>query len=423
MLQEFNTRFSNLLLSLSDAIDIASPQIASHQMRTAFLSWKIASAAGLPEGQIEKIYLAALLHDIGALSLEDKIQLHAGFEVTDVDTHCVLGEALFDLSHLLKPAAGIVRYHHKPWEAWHESIDSPGVVESQIVYLADTIERSIVRDTYILHQTDELESKIASLSGSEIHPDVVGTFFQVSHQEDLWLDLVSPRLYSLLLHHGPFRGVKIDQDDILSMASTFRHIIDFKSRFTATHSTGVAESAAMLSRFFGFTESETTRMTIAGYFHDLGKLAVPNSILEKAGKLTKEEFEIIKQHTYYTYTVLSTIGGLSVIAEWAAFHHEKLDGSGYPFHVGADRIDVGARIMAVADIFTALCEDRPYRKGMGKRQIKDILVSQASKGLLDERIVRILLENLEEITTKVKSEQRVSRDIFEMKFQKVKNCD
>ena len=420
MLQEFNAKFSNFLLSLSDAMDIANHQIASHQMRTSFLAWKIATAAQLSEDKIEKIYLAALLHDVGALSLEEKTQIHAGFDKINIDHHCILGEALFDLSPLLNPAAKIVQYHHKPWEQWDESIDSPDVLESQILHLADIIERSIVRDKYILHQVDDLESKVASLSGSEIHPDVVDAFMQISPHENFWLDLVSPRLYSLLLHFGPFRHTEIKYEDISSIASVFCHIIDFKSRFTATHSTGVAECAVMLSRYFGFTDSETDQMEIAGYFHDLGKLAVPNSILEKPGKLTKEEFEIIKQHTYFTHSVLSTIRGLDLIVKWAAFHHERLDGSGYPFHINADKLNIGARIMAVADIFTALTEDRPYRKGMEPKRIKNILRSQIIDNALDEHVVNILFDNYEDIAAKVKAKQKISKEIFERKFQKTK---
>ncbi len=421
MLQEFSAQFSNFLLSLSDAIDIANPQIASHQIRTAFIAWKIATAAKLPETRIENIYLAALFHDIGALSLEEKNQLHAGFENIDVDTHCILGEELFKLSPLMKPSAKIVRYHHRSWQSWDESINDPDVVGSQIVSLADIIERSVARNKYILHQVDELRAKMVSLSGSEIHPDIIDVFMLISHHEDFWLDLVSPRLYSLLLHYGPFRKNEIYQKDIFSVASIFRHVVDFKSRFTATHSTGVAECAVLLSRYFGLTDYETTQMEIAGYFHDLGKLAVPNSILEKPGKLTKKEFEVIKQHTYFTYTVLSTIGGLDLIAEWSAFHHEKLDGSGYPFHIKVDKINTGARIMAVADIFTALSENRPYRSGMGRKQIEEILISQAVNKSLDKRIVDILLDNFKEISDSVKAKQKKSEELFEIKFAKVKN--
>lgn len=421
MLHELSVQFSNFLLSLSDAIDIANSQIASHQMRTAFIAWKIATAARLSEDIIENIYLAALFHDIGALSLEEKIQLHSGFEDINVDTHCILGEEFFNLSHMIKPAAKIVRYHHRLWQDTDESIDDPDVVGSQIVFLADIIERLITRNNYILHQTDELRSKIVALSGHEIHPDIVDVFMPMSNYEDFWLDLVSPRLYSLLLHNGPFRKNEISQKDFFSIAYLFCHIVDFKSRFTATHSTGVAECAVMLSRYFGLTDHEITQMEIAGFFHDLGKLAVPNSILEKPGKLTKRDFDVIKQHTYFTYTVLSNIGNIDLIAEWSALHHEKLDGSGYPFHIKADKINTGSRIIAVADVFTALFENRPYRNNMGRKQIKEILTSQAANNLLDKRIVDILLDNFKEIAASVKAKQKEAEELFEMKFARVKN--
>ena len=214
MLQEFTVKLSNLLLSLSDAVDIASAQIASHQMRTSFLSWKIAEAAGLPEATIEKVYLAALLHDIGALSLEEKIRLVESKEEDDLDIHCILGEALFELSPLLAPAAGIVRHHHTPWEQWREPLDAQNVLESQIVNLADLVERMLNRRIYVLHQVDTLRDTIASHAGTDIHPDLIDVFMQLSQREDIWLDLTSPRLYSLLLHHGPYRGLEIGQQEI-----------------------------------------------------------------------------------------------------------------------------------------------------------------------------------------------------------------
>ena len=418
MLKELSVNFGNFLLSLSDAIDLASSQIASHQMRTAFIAWQIGKSASLPKERIENLFIASLFHDIGALSLEEKIKLHK-FEEVDVETHCILGEALCESSPFFVPAKKIVRYHHKPWHLWESSIDEPDIFDSQILYLADYLERHIDRSRFILHQVDGLNEKIISTSGDIIHTDVVNLFLEVSSREDFWLDLSSPRLYSILLHSGPLRRAEIDYDNISSIALLFRNTIDFKSRFTATHSTGVAECAVMLSRLFGLTESEVRQMEIAGYFHDLGKLAVPNSILEKPGKLTKDEFATIKQHTYFTYSVLNTIGGLDHIAEWAAFHHEKLDGSGYPFHVGADKINTGARIMAASDIFTAIAEDRPYRKGMERKKIETILMSQVKSNALDKKIVNLLIENFEEISSAVKEKQLESLEVFEMKFSKI----
>ena len=415
MLQKLNVKFNNFLLSLSDAMDMASPPIAAHQIRTAFIAWRISSEAGLPKERIEKVYLAALLHDIGALSLEEKQNIHMGYE-TNVDPHCVLGEALFESSPLLNGSAAIVRNHHMDWSECNENIDSNDIMDSQIVHLADEIERKILRKKFILHQMDDINDIVISISGSKVHKDIVDVFMQFSRYEDFWLDLTSPRLYSILLHNGPFRLKEIEQKEVASISSTFRNIIDFKSRFTSSHSTGVSECAVMLSRYFGLTDVEIDHMRIAGYFHDLGKLAIPNHILEKPGKLTKEEFEVIKQHTYFTYTVLSTIGGLGQIAEWAAFHHEKLNGSGYPFHIAANEINIGSRIMAVADVFTALIEDRPYRKGMERNKVENILISESNKNSLDRNIVNILLDNWEEISSKVKHEQEISKKMFEEKF-------
>lgn len=405
----------NLLLSLSDAMDLVSPLLSSHQQRVAFIAWEIGKAANLAEDAIERLFVSGLLHDIGALSPEEKISLHQ-FETTSLEMHCVRGEALFELVPWLKRAAKIVRFHHKGWKQWNEPISSPIVLESQILFLADYLERSVDRSQYILHQEKQLIDKIASLSGTDIHPDVVGSFMAASGREEFWLDMISPRLYSLLLHNGPYRRVEVDLASISTIGELFRNIIDFRSRFTSTHSSGVAECASTLSKIFGFSDQEASLMNVAGNFHDIGKLAVPNSILEKPDKLTKEEFAVMRQHTYFTFSILNTIGGLQQIAEWAAFHHEKLDGSGYPFHHNTSKINTGSRIMAVADIFTAIAEDRPYRKGMKRGEIEEILKKQANMNLLDKRIVNLLLENYDEVLTKVADKQAATKEYYEHQF-------
>lgn len=422
MLNKFSVNYANFLLSLSDAIDLASPQIASHQLRTAFIALQLAKEASIPKERIENIFIASLFHDIGALPLEDKINIHQ-LDIVDTETHCILGEALFEETPLFAPAKEIVRHHHKPSQQWESLIDTPVAFDSQILFLADFLERKIARNKFILHQVSSLDETIISTSGKLIHADIVNLFLPISAREEFWLDLTSPRLYSLLLRSCPFRKSELDYADIFSIATLFRNIIDFKSRFTATHSTGVAECAVMLSSLFGLTDAEVKQIEIAGYFHDLGKLVVPNSILEKPGKLTKDEFATIKQHTYFTYTVLNTIGGLDYIAEIAAFHHEKLDGSGYPFHVGSEQINTGSRIMAVSDIFTAITEDRPYRKGMERKKIELILKSQIENKALDKRIVNLLLENFDEISTNVKEKQLVSLELFERKFSNTPRID
>jgi HD-GYP domain-containing protein (c-di-GMP phosphodiesterase class II) len=312
-----------------------------------------------------------------------------------------------------------VRFHHRQWQDWGDSIETPLVFDSQLLFFSDYLERQIRRDHYILHQNEGIISNLRSLSGSLFHPEIVNLFCEVSDREEFWLDIVSPRLYSLLLHEGPFRRVEIGLADISQISELFRNIIDFRSRFTSTHSSGVAASAAMLTRLFGLTETETKLMEVAGNLHDLGKLAIPNSILEKPGKLTKKEMAIMKSHTYYTYSVVNTIGGLQQIAEWAAYHHEKLDGSGYPFHCTAAELNTGARILMVADIFTALAEDRPYREKMSEKEIVRILKQFSDRGLLDTAVVNLVLENFEELLSHMSGKQAIAREFYERQFSSI----
>ena len=415
MYQRLSVNLGNLLLSLSDSLDLVHPSIALHQQRTAFISWEMGKAAGLADDAIERLFVAGLLHDIGALAPEDKISLHE-FESTDTLTHCIRGSLLLETVPWLKSSAKVVRFHHQDWHYWKEPITNPAVLESQILFLADHLERNIRRNIYILHQDEHLSEKITELAGTSIHPDVVDLFQQISRREEFWLDLVSPRLYSLLLHNGPYRRVEIDLSSITVVGELFRNIIDFRSRFTSTHSSGVSECAGILSNLFGFSDAEADLMRVAGNFHDIGKLTVPNAILNKPDKLTKEEFAVMRQHTYFTYSILNTIGGLQHIAEWAAFHHERLDGSGYPFHHEAGRIGTGARIMAVADIFTAIAEDRPYRKGMEYEDIKKILRKQADMNFVDKRIVQLVLDNYSDIVKTVKERQVVTKEFYERQF-------
>jgi HD-GYP domain-containing protein (c-di-GMP phosphodiesterase class II) len=171
------------------------------------------------------------------------------------------------------------------------------------------------------------------------------------------------------------------------------------------HSAGVAATAVSLAEELHFSPRELHLMKAAGYLHDLGKLGVPGRILDKPGKLTSEEYLRVKTHTYFTYRILETIGGMQQIAEWAAFHHERLDGKGYPFRLSGDELTLGSRIMAVADVFTALLEDRPYRKGMSLEEALAIINRLVRDGALDGEVVKTLNQQCERIDHIRRSEQ------------------
>jgi len=410
--QTFN--LGNLLVTLSETMDISNPTISQHQHRTAYIALEIANNAGIKGNMLENIFTAALLHDIGALTVEEKVLLHNN-EAENEELHTVRGEILLNRIPWLKSISKIVRNHHRDWKDWDEDLGNPVVTASQIIYLSDYIERFIDRSRYILHQADDIMEEVRKLQNGKVNEKIVSLFTDVSKREDFWLNLVSPQLSLLLLQKGPLHDTHVTMDDIMLISNLYRDLIDFKSPYTATHTAGVAECASRLSALFGFDDMDINNMKIAGNFHDIGKLLIPNSIIEKPGKLTEHEYAIMRCHTYYTFHTLDSIGGLDRITEWASFHHERLDGSGYPFHYKGDRIDAGARIMAVSDIFTALIEDRPYRRGMDRNQIYQIIKSKAP-GQLDEKVVDLLFDNYNPVYAYVKEKQADARRFYDENF-------
>lgn len=403
---------SDMLLSISEALDLASPSLSQHQLRVAFVAWELAEALDLSQKDKETLFIAALLHDVGALSPEDKLDVRAS-RVESMDEHCAVGAGLLAQGPDLAEAAEVVRLHHATLpELEVRGPDQRVALLAQIVLLADTLERSMDRRIYVLHQHGDLTAEIRRMAGCAIDRRVVEAFLLVSGRDEFWLNLVSPRLFAFLSERNPCRRLQLDLDGVRTWSLLVREIIDFRSPFTATHSAGVSASAGALARAFGLPEPEARLLEIAGNLHDLGKMVVPNAILEKAGPLSDEEFAVMRQHTYHTYLVLNSMKGLGGISEWAAFHHEKLDGSGYPFRIGAGGLSIGSRIMAVADMCTALAEDRPYRQGMRRDEIIDVLRDGVRRGLLDKAVVATLESRRDDIIDISDAAQREARNKF-----------
>ena len=174
---------------------------------------------------------------------------------------------------------------------------------------------------------------------------------------------------------------------IKAIADFFAQIVDYKSPFISTRSLGVAEDAEKLARYMGFDEQTAQKMYLAGALHDIGKVAIGNEILEKPGRLTDEEFKTMKNHAAYICYILSEIDDFAEIRDWAAFHHERLDGTGYPFGKTAAELSTQERIMACVDSYQALTESRPYKQGMPHEKAIGILQDMAQKGWIDARIV------------------------------------
>ncbi|MBI5341776.1 MAG: HD domain-containing protein [Deltaproteobacteria bacterium] len=398
MIRDPIVMLDNLVLSLSDSLDLIHSSVVDHQQRVAYIALRLGRAMGYGPAALADLMYAAVLHDIGALSVEEKVSMMK-IDFERHSNHAELGSDLLGgCTHFAK-ASEYVRYHHYSWgeeEDWRDSTEEIRL-SSNAIHLADYVDRFIDRDAPILHQVKGVRSEISRLEGTWFSPDLVKCFQDLAVQESFWLDFSSSRIYRVLLDMIAWPRVELQLGELEQVGMIFSQIVDFRSSFTATHSAGVGTVARELAKRMYFSEKSCRLMHVAGFLHDLGKVAVPNSILDKPGKLDPGEFDVIRAHTYYTYQILSTIGGFEDIAAWAAFHHERLDGKGYPFRLSGSELSLGSRIMCVADVFTAITENRPYRRGTERNESMPILHNLVKSGSLDGNIVRILDENFEEM--------------------------
>lgn len=409
-MDKMRINLEDLLICMSKAQDIMAPFLSNHHQRVAYLSFRLAQEIRLSIEEQREIYLAALVHDIGALSMDEKLELIEN-DPDKVNKHAIKGAKLLENFQPLSKASQIIKYHHVPWQygegRFYNGEEVP--FASHVINIADYTCSLIQPDKNILSQLPVILHSIEKSKNTRVIPELVDALIRISKIEYYWLDLISNSPVKRIRDEELLNVLDLEVDDVIDFALIFSHLIDFRSSFTARHSVGVAKAAESLASLVGFSEYECKLMLIAGYLHDLGKLAISNEILDKPGKLTETEFDEIRKHTYYTYHLLEPIEAFKTINVWASYHHEKLDGTGYPFHIKGENLVLGSRVMAVADVFTAITEDRPYRKSMNDESAKKVLNDMVTSGALDGRIVSLLIDNFDYIKeTQQKIQSNVS---------------
>jgi putative nucleotidyltransferase with HDIG domain len=410
-IEKYEISLFDFISGISEAVDLVSSELNSHHNKVAYISYNIAKEMYLPEEEINNIVLAASLHDIGAFTNEERFQVVlALFDDNDSDKHSIVGYELLRRFEPLTDVATLIKYHHAHYDKSNPEIP----IGSYVIHLADRLSILIDEHREVLEQVPRIMKDIDQRQ-SIFHPDTMDALHRVVKLEYFWIETCSLKFNNVLSERLKFPKKAMELDTLRELAKIVSQIIDFRSRFTSTHSSGVAAVAQELAVICGFSERESKLVEIAGYLHDIGKLSISNSILEKNGSLNFEEFNEMRKHTYYTYTILRKIKGFEQIATWAAYHHERLDGNGYPFHVKGEDFSKLARIMAVADIVTAITEDRPYRVGMKSEKAIEILSNMAENGGIDNGIVEIVKENfslINEVRKKAQQEALIEYNNF-----------
>jgi len=404
----------DLVRCLSRAMDLIDSRMANHHLRVAYICNAMAEELGMDASARELVLTAGTLHDAGAISLGERLALNE-FEASNVEPHCERGYQFLLAYEPFHAIARQVRYHHLHWEGGKgEGVSgNPVPLESHLLHLADRVDSLIDLRKPVLLQRREICRELRRYSGSRFRPDLVEAFLGCACKEYFWLDIVSPTIEPLLAASVREGGALLNLEGLLGIAGLFCRVIDFRSRFTAVHSSGVASVAETLARLAGLPDKECMKVRLAGKFHDLGKLAVPPEILEKATRLQQSERAVMTTHTYHTYRILESIKGLEEINAWASFHHERPDGKGYPFRISGEEYSFCCRIMSVADVFTALTEDRPYRRGMDSRETLNTLLKMAEDFQLDNELVATVRGNFDQMNDARRSAQSAALREYE----------
>ena len=348
---------------------------------------------GIQEDSLQDLTACALLHD-NALTQYIQEELHndiAGASSAEkplqLGVHCSLGERNMQELPFHTDVKNVILYHH-------ENADGSGPfgkkwtevpLFARIIHLCDLLDLTCGTGTFTSDTWKRANDFLIKIKGSVVDEECIEAFFQ-AFSEGHFIPLEEINLETCLWSKVSRTKQDLSFEQIKSIAKFFARIVDYKSPFTSTHSIGVADDAEKLARFMGFDEETAQKMYLAGALHDIGKVAIGNEILEKPGRLTENEYAVMKHHAAYTYYILNEIDDFDEIRDWAAFHHERLDGTGYPFRKKAEELNTQERIMACVDIYQALTENRPYKKGMSHKKACEILEDMAGKGWLDAEI-------------------------------------
>lgn len=388
-----------LIGACSYALDCVEAELVhvsnKHAKRVAYMSVCIAEKMGVPQELWQNLTICALLHD-NALTQYIQEELNNNLttafklkELPQLGIHCTLGEQNVQTLPFYPDVKNVILYHH-------ENADGSGPFKkhwnevplfSRIIHLCDLLDLTCRNKTNSSDSWEKATQFLFKARNSVIDAECTDAFLH-TFTEEHFLSLQNKNFETHLWEKVPRTKQELSFNQIKALAQFFARIVDYKSPFTSTHSIGVAEDAEILTRFMGFDEETAQKMYLAGALHDIGKVAIGNEILEKPGRLTEDEFTVMKHHAAYTYYILSEINDFEELRDWAAFHHERLDGTGYPFGKTAAELNTQERIMACVDIYQALTETRPYKEGMSHEKACSILKEMAEKGWLDPVIVK-----------------------------------
>jgi HD-GYP domain-containing protein (c-di-GMP phosphodiesterase class II) len=420
-------RLAELIGALSHALDLTEGQPRGHSQRCCWIGFQLGQSIGFNAQELSDLYYALLLKDLGCSSnaaricqlyLADDRNFKQDFKLIDgslpqalrfvlghtgltasmsdrfraivnilrnggeiardlIEARCHRGAEIAQLMRFSPDVCDTILRLDEHWDGSGkpEGLDRRSIPQpSQIALLAQ------VADVFFMSNGRAAAIKeVAARANTWFDPSLVDVFFAMADDDEFWDVLASPDLGKRIMALEPTDIRRTADETYLDdVALGFAKVVDAKSPFTGGHSERVAVFADLIAEGLGVSSVDRRSLRRAALLHDVGKLGISNSILDKPAKLTDDEFSSIKMHPVYSGEILFGIPSFQDIAEVGLNHHEKLNGKGYPHGIKGSQISLATRIVTVADVFDALTADRPYRAAMPVSQALSIMTKEVN---------------------------------------------
>jgi HD-GYP domain-containing protein (c-di-GMP phosphodiesterase class II) len=438
-------KLSELISALSHALDITEGQPEGHCVRCCWIGMHIGRWIGMSDDELWGLYYTLLLKDLGCSSNAARIcELYLTDDLAFKRDFKAIGDSLPRVLHFVLKHTGlkaglaerfrsVMTIMRNGEEIAHELIATRcqrGAEIARLLRFPETVSQGIYsldehfngqgRPAGLAGESIPLYARIALLAqvidvfhtaggaqaaldeiqlraGRWFDPQLVKAFGKVADSADFWATLGDPGIIDAVLVLEPAANVVALDDDYLDdISAAFGQVVDSKSPYTSGHSARVALYTDMIAEVLGLSHERRRWLKRGALLHDVGKLGVSNSVLDKPGKLDDEEWAAVKAHAVYTETILSRINAFSELARVSAAHHERLDGKGYPRGLMADEICLETRIITTADIFDAITAERPYRGAIPIPRTLEMMAENVGTAI-DERCFEALKQALDRL--------------------------
>ena len=378
---------TKVLTMIRRALNLVDRRMVDHGVKVALVYQAMLQAEGRHDAKrLQELVLLALLHDIGAYRLEDVDQL-VQVEAQHAWEHAVNGYLFLREYFPQGDPARVVLYHHARYQDhWPEEED---ILHD--AYLLCVADRVCIWHDELGRSKEQMKQHLEQKAGTLFAPEAVCTYLEADQKFRIWDSLDGlPQLEKLTV------CAATPLEDAERYLSILVNAIDFRSRTTVNHTKSVMEIAYQLAQLAQLPLQTCRKIYFGAMLHDLGKIGTPLEILEKPGRLTPKEMDVMRQHVELGRQIIHNCVDEET-EQIAMRHHERPNGGGYPLGLEAHHLTLPQRLLAVADVASALCMARSYKEAFPKERSLAIMQDMAAQGQLDGGLVQLLKKHFDQV--------------------------